>query len=391
MKPKLLYVIDSFDRRGAQLGLLALAKNGFFDAFDLRVVGLTRGADSIYDDLIDLLGVERVVFLRETKRAKIRNSPQTIGLLRGEFDRFKPDVAVLSLIHSNLIGRVTALAFPEVKIATFEHNVANQNFLEWAALRITSGRVDLVFGDTKQTLRSMKPYYRRDARIYDVPLTILEPTAFRESSMPQRYKILSCGHLTEQKNYIQLIRAIGMLTDQSYDVELIIAGQGKQHAQLEALISKLGLGNRVHLTGFISNQQTLQTLRHEAHIYVQPSLYEGFCLAAAEALAAGLPTVATDFAGTRDYGFHGKNMIIAHEYSAEALAKSLSFLIDRYHQLAAPLSQAGIETTRERFSRYAVQALWEPAQAALALPRILQPSSPQGSRYPQYLFPIPRR
>jgi glycosyltransferase involved in cell wall biosynthesis len=107
-------------------------------------------------------------------------------------------------------------------------------------------------------------------------------------------RIGSCGRLHPQKNYDLLIRAIDRIRREEPQVyerlDVSIAGDGPLRDELQKLIVSLGLQDKIRLVGWISDVPAyLQTL----HLFLQPSVYEGMCLSAHEAMAAGLPIVAT--------------------------------------------------------------------------------------------------
>jgi glycosyltransferase involved in cell wall biosynthesis len=107
-------------------------------------------------------------------------------------------------------------------------------------------------------------------------------------------RIGSCGRLHPQKNYDLLIRAIDRIRREEPQVyerlDVSIAGDGPLRDELQKLIVSLDLQDKIRLVGWISDVPAyLQTL----HLFLQPSVYEGMCLSAHEAMAAGLPIVAT--------------------------------------------------------------------------------------------------
>jgi len=110
--------------------------------------------------------------------------------------------------------------------------------------------------------------------------------------------ILSVGRLTEAKNYVRAITAVADLTGRM-DMELVyrIVGDGPLRSKLEELIEELSLVGKVLLPG---SSADIPHLLREADLLFIPSLWEGFGIAAVEAMAAGLPVVAGDVPGLRD-------------------------------------------------------------------------------------------
>ncbi|WP_262176967.1 glycosyltransferase [Haloarcula laminariae] len=99
--------------------------------------------------------------------------------------------------------------------------------------------------------------------------------------------------LTEQKNHETLVRGVALAREQGVPVELVVAGDGPQRDRLEALASDLGVVSKVHFLGDIERAQVYGLL-HEIDIYAMPSLWEGFSMAAVEAVASGTACVFAD-------------------------------------------------------------------------------------------------
>lgn len=100
--------------------------------------------------------------------------------------------------------------------------------------------------------------------------------------------IVAAGRLVPQKNFDLLLDAAARL-DRPF--RLVIYGEGAQRAQLEKSIAKRGLADRVTLPGYVDD---LRSALCDARLFVLSSDYEGFPAVLIEALAAGVPIVATD-------------------------------------------------------------------------------------------------
>jgi glycosyltransferase involved in cell wall biosynthesis len=106
--------------------------------------------------------------------------------------------------------------------------------------------------------------------------------------------------LSEQKDYPTLLGAVRRLLDRGTAVRLDIIGYGPLHEELLDKIESLGLSGYVRLVGYLPKPAIAEHLRR-AHVFVHASAYETFCVAAAEALASGLPVVSTRVGGPDDY------------------------------------------------------------------------------------------
>ena len=107
--------------------------------------------------------------------------------------------------------------------------------------------------------------------------------------------ILSVGELNDNKNHQVVINALAKL--QNNKLHYLIAGQGENKDKLIKLANDLGLAKNVHLLGYRSD---INELCKSADIYVLPSIREGLNVSLMEAMASGLPCVASEIRGNTD-------------------------------------------------------------------------------------------
>lgn len=111
----------------------------------------------------------------------------------------------------------------------------------------------------------------------------------------QRPLLFSAGRLSSQKALDRIIRAMPLLPQS----QLALAGGGPDEATLRNLAAELGVADRVHFLGYLSRQQVANLLG-AADVFVFPTVWETFGLAALEAAMMGLPVVANDLAVLRE-------------------------------------------------------------------------------------------
>ncbi len=134
----------------------------------------------------------------------------------------------------------------------------------------------------------------------------------------------------------------------------MLVGDGPERAALEAHIDALGVRDNVDLAGAVPPEELRRRLQH-ATVFALPSLWEGMPAAVLEAMACGLPVVASDVNGTRDVVEHGVTGLLHPSGDVPALADCLrSVLVD--DTVARALGQAGREAMTARFSFEAVLA-----------------------------------
>ena len=133
--------------------------------------------------------------------------------------------------------------------------------------------------------------------------------------------IVAAGRLTRQKNFDLLVRAFRILADGNRAARMLILGDGELRPELEALVTELGLSERVALPGFADNPWAYMA---RADAYAMSSRFEGMPLALIEALACGVPVVSTDCpSGPAEILEHGRLGTLVPAGDAEALAAGL--------------------------------------------------------------------
>lgn len=159
-----------------------------------------------------------------------------------------------------------------------------------------------------------------------VDIQSIEERAQEESDHPwlrekQTPIIVSVGRLAQQKNFPLLLEAL-VIVRKEIDVRLIILGEGSIKDELNSLVKKLSLEQYVSLPGFSKNPWSSMA---KADIFVLPSNEEAFGLVLVEAMACGLPVVATDAigGGPRSVLDNGKYGILVHSNDAQELAHSI--------------------------------------------------------------------
>lgn len=165
-------------------------------------------------------------------------------------------------------------------------------------------------------------------------------------------RLLSVGRLAPYKGQDVLLKAMRQLRDRGIEVELTLVGDvfGEQMAykhELEALSKELGLDDRVRFTGFVPD---VAPYLAKADIFILPSTRpEGLGLVVLEAMAAGLPVVATSGGGVAEVINDGVDGILVRPGDHVSLADAVASLVsDRF--LSKNLALKGFETATRDFS-----------------------------------------
>ena len=162
------------------------------------------------------------------------------------------------------------------------------------------------------------------------------------------------GRLHPQKGFDLLLEAFERIQAKHPQWHLTILGEGPMREELELLRAKLGLTHRVSFPGSV---QDVNDRLRQADLFVMSSRFEGFPMALCEAMACGLPVIATDcLSGPRDIIRDGIDGVLVPVADVNALAAGLDHLINnplKRQQLALAAPQV-----LERFGLDRVMGIW---------------------------------
>jgi glycosyltransferase involved in cell wall biosynthesis len=185
--------------------------------------------------------------------------------------------------------------------------------------------------------------------------------------------VLTVANLRPEKSHETLISAAAALAGDLPELRFRIAGDGPRRAALEALVRDRGLTSRVE---FLGHREDIPSLLADADVFVLPSRSEAFPNSAIEAMAAGLPVVASATGGLVDLVDHARTGLLVPPGDSARLALALRRLAADPARAAA-MGEAGRDDVRQRYSFERMvdgfQSLYlssMPAYAAAAAPRV---------------------
>jgi phosphatidylinositol alpha-mannosyltransferase len=168
----------------------------------------------------------------------------------------------------------------------------------------------------------------------------------RPAELPPGRRLLFVGRLEPRKGFPVAVRAFARLARTHADLQLVVVGDGEERGAVDDL--PRDLRSRVHMMGRVS-YEALPTFHQAADIFVSPATgSESFGIVLVEAMAAGLPLVASDIAGYREVARHEREGLLVRPSDPEALAAGVNRLLDN-PGLAASLGANG-ETRARMFA-----------------------------------------
>ncbi len=214
--------------------------------------------------------------------------------------------------------------------------------------QVTNTLANEVIANSQAVLRDSIAHERFLPRtrtvIYNgIDVSNYEPV-YREADGPLR--IVTVGALSPRKGQEYAIEAMRLVTDAGLDARLVLVGSGVDEAMLEKLIAARKLGDRVTLAG---EHPDPRGFLKDADVFLLPSRQEGFSNAILEAMAAGLPVIATDVGGNAEAIEHGRGGLIVEPFNPQAIASAITELDHNRAEFGA-MGRFNRERAVERFS-----------------------------------------
>jgi glycosyltransferase involved in cell wall biosynthesis len=284
---------------------------------------------------------------------RARRLPRRIAQLLGER---RIDVAYsataamnLALLASRWCGGRRTLRIVSEHTTPADHlRESRHAFVRRLLMRHLYSSADAIAVPTDSIGAELKRVLRREA----LPVvTLPNPVVGQVSGAAQtrgggRPVIVSAGRLVEAKGFDVLIDAAALLAARGTDFDLRIHGEGPLGPVLRARIDSLGLERKVTLAGY---ETDLSRVLREADLFVLASRREGFGNVLVEAMAAGLPTLATRCSGPESLIEDGVNGFLAARENPAALAEAMADILADAPRRASVV-EAGLATA----TRFAV-------------------------------------
>jgi glycosyltransferase involved in cell wall biosynthesis len=345
-RPKLLLLITIAEVGGAQAYVASLLP-ALVERFDVAVAA---HGDGPLRDAAGRLGV-RFLPLRHVRRAinpwrDALGALELVRLLRRE----RPDILHASSSKAGVLGRLAA-ATTGVPIRIF--TVHGWAFTAHSGMAARLYRVaDRLVRPLTTVTICVAEHERATglaARTCSEGRTVVIPNAIDSSAVPRTRRgrripqLVAVGRLKAPKDFVTLVRAVAELPQEA--CQLLIVGEGPDRPRLEAEIDRLSLDGRVRLAG---ERDDVPDLLAEADVFVLSSASEGMPMSVLEAMAAGLPVVASRVGGIPELVADGETGLLIPPGRPDDLAEALRRVLGD-SPLRQRLGDAGRIRVRERF------------------------------------------
>ena len=189
-------------------------------------------------------------------------------------------------------------------------------------------------------------YYGIDAQRFSSVRSVKSEALRKEWGIPPGAMAIGfAGRLVPQKDLATLIRGFALMASQMQNAWLVMVGIGPLEAELRRCAEELGAGARIVWAGF---RDDIAAVMGAFDVFALTSLYEGFGLVLLEAMASGVPVVATKVSAIPEVVIDGKTGMLVKTGSPEELASAFCKLGDK--RLRLQLGAAGRQRVLENFT-----------------------------------------
>lgn len=346
---RVCYVVNAVDQTVAEVDIAVALQNN--TDVEVDVLAWFTADDFYGDDAVTVIDLEAP----DTKTGIDRRTLQEVTELFDEYDLVQANHN-----HSGSIAKVIARA-KGIPVVSREGNTRDGfTRLGRVANGLTNPLADRVVCNSEAVFRSFTRWERallRDDRVEFIPNGVDPEQMDREQSTewsvfdrtavdPESVLIGSAGTLDRQKNHETLIRAVADAKQGDRQIELVIAGDGPRRAELASLVDSLGMEDDIHFLGYVE-RPIVYKLLSEIDIYAMPSRWEGFSVAALEALGSGLPCI---FSSIPPFQLPYSDVALFHPVAdSERLSEHIVRLYEN-EELRTTLGQKGLELIERKYT-----------------------------------------
>ena len=293
---------------GVVQSVLNLARLRDADRCRLSVLFLREGGP-----LAEILGREGVPSTAAQWAGELSDTPGAVrfaaAIAKGKFD-------VVHLHAGGIAPRLMCRMTSRARVVAHYHSLFEESGV--ASLKQRTGSfAHLVIANSRATAKTIASA----TPIVIHPGVAVGKNRQRDQSSGDAILFGVAARLVSIKGIGDLIRAIDLLARRGIDARLEIAGTGPEDGSLRELVTSLGLADRVSFLGWVEN---VQECMNRWDVYVQPSLAEGFGISVLEAMASGLPVVATRVGGLPEVVLEGETGFLVSPSNPEELADRMS-------------------------------------------------------------------
>ena len=349
MPIEVLYLITELSMGGAQRALLHLLGGINRERFTPTVACLYNGDGEIAHEIQTL---DIPVF---DARMYGKTDLMALNRLYQHVRSQRLTILHTSLFHANLPGRIIGRWTGVPIIISSERTMAMESEWRYRLNRWTFGNVDRVVAVSREVgefcITHIGLPVQKMVVIHngvDIPTLPLDAREQARLELGLSQDALVCGAVSR----LELVKGIDDLilafaqVGTALAAHLVIVGDGPERRHLEQVVQELGVTDRVIWVGYSAN---IPSLLSAFDIFVQPSLHEGLPNTVLEAMAAGLPVIATRVGGTPEMVLNGETGMLVPKSDPDSLADAITPLLGN-PEARESMGRAGRQRVQQHFT-----------------------------------------
>jgi glycosyltransferase involved in cell wall biosynthesis len=349
MTPRILHLIPSLQRSGAEKQLCLLAAGLQQAGFDTHVCALAEGGPMV--ETLLAAGIRPTILNR-----RWQIDPRLFWNLKSLIDDLRPDVIHAWKCSANAYGLAAAVGCGVRRLVAGFRCIEPASSALWNSINREIGRRGhgLVANN-----RSVRDFYVEkglpENKFQIIPSAVESPSPssatrrqiLDQLELPQESRLIGLiGRLVPHKRVKDAIWAADLLKVVRKDVHLLIFGDGPHRDRLRKFRDQVRIRDHVH---FIGHRNDMPLFLPHLDLLWSTSANEGQSSAILEAMAAGVPVVASDIPGTRDLITHDQTGLLVHVGDRGGFAREAHRLLEN-PDLSRRLGQAGRERVQSDFT-----------------------------------------
>jgi len=365
-KIKLTHIICSLGYGGAERFLIDLIKNTNKEKYEISVLCVVEGGPLVKE--LELNGVKTFIIGKKTKLGIL-----TIWKIYKYLKKQKIQIVHTHLFAGDTWGRIAAVLARTPIIISTEHSTNfNEGIIKRLVKKILSHFTDKIIAISKTVKENSQKrdwinpkkieviYNGIDLEKFSLPLLTPSRNEFGTKTNSKINKEISplsfslakeemkkvsiilgfVGRLEKEKGVEYLIEAMGLIKKTDYNLRLKIIGEGHQRKKLETMRNQLELKDKIE---FLGNKNNQAEIYQKIDILIIASLWEGLSIVALEAMASGVPIIASNVGGLQEIIKNEENGLLFEPENSKILAEKILWAIENYDKMISMAKKAKIK------------------------------------------------
>lgn len=326
---RIVFFAMTMNKGGAEHVISTLCNYGIRKDHEMHIVTCLQGGSAYELDPKVTKHEGFITFDEYRTKNKLLTLPKLCRMYIDQMQRIDPDVIISFLPEPNMITELCKSKVEKPIIGAERSNpyFLYRSFVYKTLVNLLYPRSDGFVFQTDGAKAFFREKLQEKSIVIGNPVDIPDPMIGVRTHENRKKEIVSVGRFVRQKNYPLLVKAFRTVTERKPDYVLKIYGKVDESLGIRQLCVELGISDKVFFMGQVDH---IEDKICDASVFVLSSISEGMPNALMEAMALGLPVVATDCppGGPRQLIADGENGLLVRNNDEAALADGILKILD---------------------------------------------------------------